>query len=287
MARNASFIKIHPKFDNFGNAGVNTNGMDLCYDRGIMYRSSSRLWLLPDLAMDTRLLQPQADHFANFQSPPLPRFMEDEALDQFAARAVEYWLTDREIVEHARSRFFLGGIGFGGLLALEMAFAFASRSHPPAGIFLIGSARSDVNLASRSRLRLAFLSKLPPALGRWRLASQFRKLARNESMNESQTRVLQDMARDVDWAMVRWQVHAMLHWKRSRAELESSRLAIHQLHGRGDRIFRVPTVEDATVLIHGKHLINLSLSGEVNRWLESVLRDDDLCQTHLRNSYAT
>jgi hypothetical protein len=257
---------------------------NLCYDRSIMYRSPSRLWLLPELGTDSRLLQPQASYFSSFQSPPLPNLQAEESLAQFAARAIDSWMTESSFAEPAKNRFFLGGVGFGGLLALEMAIAFASRSIRPAGVFLIGSARSHTFLSKRTRLGLKLLSRLPPSLGRWRLANRYRKLAMDESMSDSQTRILQEMVRDVDWGLVRWQIQAMLDWNRSRSDIESSHIPIHQLHGRGNRVFRVPVVEDATILIHGKHLINLSLSGEVNRWIESILRDDDLRHRHLRSS---
>jgi pimeloyl-ACP methyl ester carboxylesterase len=298
VAHDASPIAIRPKFDNFGYRwrekqriekkvrGLQVRSDYLCYDRDIMYRSPSRLWLLPDLGMDSRLFQPQAGYFSNFESPTLPRFSAEEALAPFAARSVDFWLADSEVAKHTQGRFFLGGVGFGGMLAMEMGLAFAARSIRPAGIFLIGSARFHTYIANRSRLRLTLLSRFSPMLGRWRLSNRFRKLATDESMNESQRRILQDMARDVDWELFRWQVHAMLNWQRSRSDFEASRIPIHQLHGRGDRVFRVPTVEDATILIHGKHLVNLSLSGEVNRWIESVLRDDDLRQAHPRESSA-
>ncbi len=251
-----------------------------------MYRSPSCLWLLPDLGMDARLFAPQAGHFLNFDSPSLPRLSADDELAQFATRSVDHWLSDGAIAEGSNRRFFLGGIGFGGLLALEMALVFASRSIRPAGVLLIGSARSRANIFNSSRFKLAMLARLPRALGRWRLGKTFRTLASNETMSDSQRRILQDMARDVDWPMFRWQVKVMLGWNRSRSEFESSHIPIHQLHGRGDRVFRVPSVEDATILIHGKHLINLSLSGEVNRWIESIFRDDDLKQGQQLSRFA-
>lgn len=247
-----------------------------------MYRSPSCLWLLPELGMDARLLAPQADYFSNFDSPSLPTPSADEALAAFAARSVDHWLADRVIAEAANRRFFLGGIGFGGLLALEMAFVFASRSIQPAGVLLIGSARSKSYIPSSSRFKLAMFSRLPGTFGRWRLAKAFRSRAACEKMNDLQRRILDNMADEIDWTLFRWQVKAMLRWNRSRSEFEASRIPIHQLHGRGDRFFRTPPVEDATILIQGKHLINLSLSGEVNRWLESILRDDELRQAQRR-----
>ncbi len=249
-----------------------------------MYRSPSSLWLLPELGMDSRLLSPQADYFPSFESPPLPRYSADEDLAQYASRCVDHWLSDKTIAERAKHRFFLGGIGFGGLLAQEMALAFVSRSIQPAGVLLIGSARSKTNISTTFRLKLALLVRLPASLGRHRLTGVYRKLASEEAMSDSHLRILQDMARDIDWAMFRWQVQAQAGWKRSRSEIESNRIPIYQLHGRGDRIFRIPAVEDATILIHGKHLINLSLPGEVNRWIESILRDDDLRQSQRRVS---
>ena len=238
-----------------------------------MFRSPRRLWLLPDFGMDSRQLAPQASYFSNFGTPPVLDHIGCSDLAQFAARTIDRWQTENEFDS---GKYFLGGVGFGGLLAIEMAIELNARSIAPAAVLLIGSSRSKANISRSYRFKLALLSQLPAVLGRGRIAETFRKQSVQESMNQTQSRILQDMARDIDWALFRWQVKAMLGWKRSRKEIEVSGIQIHQLHGRGDHNFRIPSVEDATILIHGQYLINLSLSGEVNRWIESILRDYDL-----------
>jgi pimeloyl-ACP methyl ester carboxylesterase len=187
---------------------------------------------------------------------------------------VDRWLFGKEV--DAQNRFFLGGIGFGGLLALETALQLQSRAMAPAGVLLIGSARSHTSIRSSYRFMQTLIGRLPAGIGRWRLARAQNKIASDESMSTIHRRLLQDMAQDFDWSLLRWQVRALAGWNRHRSEFESSRIPIYQIHGRGDRFYRIPPVEDATILIHGQHLINLSLSGEVNRWIESILRDNEL-----------
>ena len=241
-----------------------------------MYRSPTHLWLLPDLGTDSRLLAPQITYFSDVALPPSADYKTCATVADYAVRTADRWLSEKSSETPTNKSFFIGGIGFGGILALELARELASRSICPAGVLLVGSVRSKANIPSSLRLTLSLLGCLPVAMGRWRLTSMFQKIASSETMNPNQTRLLQEMAREADWPLVRWQSQAMIGWNRNRAEFEASGFPIFQLHGRGDRRFRVPSAEDATLLIHGKQLINLSLAAEVNRWIESILRDHDL-----------
>ncbi len=241
-----------------------------------MYRSPTRLWLLPDLGTDSRLLAPQSSYFSDVAVPPSAEYKTCATVEDYAVRLVDRWLSEKSDEAPKDKSFFIGGVGFGGILALELALELASRSICPAGVLLIGSVRSKANIPNLFRLKLRLLGRLPVAMGRWKLTSMFQKIASSEAMNPNQTRLLQEMAREADWPFVRWQSRALIGWNRSRAAFEASGFPIFQLHGRGDQRFRVPSVEDATLLIHGKQLINLSLAAEVNRWLESILRDHDL-----------
>lgn len=246
-----------------------------------MFRSNTRLWLLPDLGTDSRLLKPQADYFSNFGPPPLCEHVGCHDLADFAKRSVDQWLAKDSTERLSKHRFYLGGIGFGGILALEMAIELSKRSLAPAGVLLINSARTRSQIPYSLRLKLAMLGRLPAMVGRWRLRNFFSNSVSDESMQAMHLRLLQKMVDDLDWTLFRWQAHALLTWNRQRSDFNALDFPIHQVHGRGDRSFRVPSVDDATLLIHGKSHINLVLCDEVNRWIESILRDHDLRQANI------
>lgn len=262
-----------------GYLGVPSSSIQ-CYDLGMIFRSPTRLWLLPDLGMDSRLFKPQAGHFSNLEElPSLADHSGCESLSEFAVRSVNRWLSEESGKSPQAKTFFLGGVGFGGILALELALEFASRSIYPAGVLLIDSTRSQATIPISMRLKLEWLRRLPPTIAKWRLTKTFYKMTLSEGLSEANKKLLQDMVRDSDWKTFRWQVNSMLNWKRKRSEFEAGGFPIYQLHGRGARNFCRPPVEDATLLIHGQQLINLSLPAEVNRWIESILRDHDLRQS--------
>src|ERR1700712_4564404 len=72
-----------------------------------------RLILLPGLGIDERLFEPQRALRARIEVPAWLRFEVEETMEHYAQRMVE-------TIDQS-SPFFLGGVSFGGMLALEMA----------------------------------------------------------------------------------------------------------------------------------------------------------------------
>lgn len=65
-------------------------------------------------------------------------------------------------------------------------------------------------------------------------------------------------------------------WSRTHEEIAKSGLVIHQIHGRNDRIAVPPSIKEATLLMRGEHLLHLSHSGEVIRWIDAIVKDREL-----------
>ena len=161
-------------------------------------------------------------------------------------------------------------------MAIELAMAMLAIGVRPSGILLMGSARTSENLPRSYRWKLAWLRRLGPSIGKWQMVSRAGRLAHDEQLSDSDLGLLVRMAHDVDWSETRWWIQAIARWNRSRADIDAMGIPVHQIHGREDREFLPPSVQEATVLIRGRHLINLSLPAEVNRWIESIVRDHDL-----------
>ncbi len=117
---------------------------------------------------------------------------------------------------------------------------------------------------------------VPESLGRWHLKSAWKSLAAKESIPPEFARLMQDMANDVSWAKFLWQLQAVARWNRHRSDFDGKGFAVHQIHGMQDRLIKVPPVEDATLLLKEAHLIHMSATEQVNRWIESILRNADL-----------
>ena len=88
--------------------------------------SPPHLLLIPGLGVDGRLFLPQRSLDADILTPALPDPLEFESIGHYA------WRITRDI--EPRENLWIGGMSFGGMLALE-----AARYLKPRGVFLIAS----------------------------------------------------------------------------------------------------------------------------------------------------
>ena len=99
------------------------------YDRGIMYRSETSIIMLPGLGMDARMLQPQSSYFPNSYVLKLPPAKNAASLAAYASELVSEWPKQLPVLTvgpgHNGGKFFLAGVAFGGMLALEIALQVA------------------------------------------------------------------------------------------------------------------------------------------------------------------
>lgn len=240
-----------------------------------MFRSKTPLILLPGLGCDKRCYAPQSNYFQNTIHPVLPQEDLTDTLQTFAQKCVQKWVDGSEKVFDISKPFVLGGTGLGGMLALEVALEISKHVKPTA-VLLIGSARSKSYIPPSFRFQAKLANLAPEFLGRWQLKQMWKALAKKESISADHTRLMQEMARDVSWKSFLWQLKAIATWNRDRQDFESAGFPIHQIHGRLDRLLIVPAVEDATLLLNSQHLITLSAVDQVNRWIESIIRNIDL-----------
>ncbi|MEX2673619.1 MAG: alpha/beta hydrolase [Phycisphaeraceae bacterium] len=212
----------------------------------------SRLILLPGMGTRSPLLEPQRQAFPTLETPAWVPARLGESLADYAKRLLETIDTTPP--------FYLGGVSFGGMVALEMA-----RHCEPEAVLLIGSARSGQQVPRAIRTSARVGQRLPMwALAlrpRWLIAAHF---AWRERFNRHHRALLARAVRGADPELFRWTGGAIARW-----HFEHEIAApIHQIHGDKDWILQPPKPGPGIEFIAGgRHMINLTHPDLVNNFL--------------------
>lgn len=207
---------------------------------------ASKLILLPGMGADARLFAPQSPVFPQLQVatwiPPEPR----ESLAHYAERMVDHW--------HPSNADFLGGVSFGGVVALEMAALIQ-----PLTCFLIGSIRHPNELPATFRRLRSFtaLTSGIPALAKvagWILGRAFNTSHRSALMQLS----------DADGRFLQWATRALLDWCPS---MTVSQVNVLQLHGQRDWLIPAKKSRANIFVPDAGHLLTLTHPREVHEFL--------------------
>jgi pimeloyl-ACP methyl ester carboxylesterase len=216
------------------------------------------LILLPGMGADARLFAPQREVFPSLRVPDWIPARRGESLADYARR----WAG----TVTCNPPFFLGGVSFGGMVALE-----AARYLKPTGVFLIASCRSGRAVARR----VLALQRAGRVLPTW-LVARLRSpvagyIARVEKLGAAHRRLLRELATDAPVPFLRWAVSAIRRWSWEGAS-GGIGIPIHQIHGRADRIIPFVPGEIDHVIQDGGHLINLTHADDVNQFILARLR---------------
>ncbi|WP_373650010.1 alpha/beta fold hydrolase [Schlesneria sp. DSM 10557] len=201
------------------------------------------LILLPGLGGDSRMFRPQRVAFPDLIVPewiePLPR----EPLVEYAARLA------KEI--DPGKPCYIGGVSFGGVVALELATHLNARE-----CFLIGSIRSHQELPRRLAMfrPVSSLVMVPKWLAPFVLGcfgGYLPPLRRG---------VLHQL-NDAEGRFLRWAAQAILRWKPSKGV---ENLRVFQIHGDQDLIFPPQLTRADRVIAGAGHLVSMTHSAAVN-----------------------
>lgn len=227
----------------------------------------ARLILLPGLGADARLLGPQKAAFGH--AVETPDWLEpegDESLERYARRWAEA-LRD----ESDERPVFVGGVSFGGIVAMHMAEALR-----PEAVVLIASCRSSDDVPMRFEIAQRLGSFVPDATVGKLLPLLAIPFAVLDGLDSDHLKLLRSMAKDTDPALLQWAGRAVANWQFDLAhELPCP---VHRIHGARDWVIPYRgdgeghPGEPTEVLPHGKHLINLTLDRTVNGWLRGVVQ---------------
>jgi pimeloyl-ACP methyl ester carboxylesterase len=204
--------------------------------------------LLPGMAADERLFEPQRRSFPGLIVPPWIEPEPCEPLASYARRMAARLDASRPNV--------IGGVSFGGIVALEMAEHLGL-----AECVLISSIRAPAEMPWRLRVLRSLATFGPDRLGvtagwaaRWLAPSMPRATARR----------LGRLAAPQS-AFLRWACWAVLHWQPTPG---ARRTRVRQIHGSADRTFPIRYTHPNQIITGGGHLLTLTHPAEVNEFLE-------------------
>jgi pimeloyl-ACP methyl ester carboxylesterase len=216
-----------------------------------------RLVLFAGLGADERLFEPQRQLRARIE---VVRWIEPRPRESFA----DY---GRRIAETIRSPrpFYIGGVSLGGMIALEVA-----RHVNPLAVILISSCRSCAALPRWSRAGRVLVRAVPASLQKWanvRCPVALRALG---ACDASDRELILQMIRDTPATFLKWGLSEALLWPGA----DGISVPVYQIHGDNDRTIPCPPSGIDRVVPGGGHLINLTHSDDVNRFIEEVTADE-------------
>ncbi len=214
-----------------------------------------RLILLPGLGADTRLLEGQRSLPARVEIlawiDPLP----GESLAAYGLRM------SGQI--NSTEPFFLGGISFGGMVALEIA-----RHLKPRAVFLIASATSAAGV--RRSLRIASPIACSTPAGLMGIGRCVPGVARHlfGARKREEVALFHAMLSGTSNQFLQWAAGATAKWP----GVNDLGVPVKHVHGSCDRIIPVGNVNPDSVINGAGHLVNLTHATEVNalitRWMK-------------------
>ena len=214
-----------------------------------------RLLLLPGLGADGALFEPQRRAVPNLEVPPWLDPEPAEPLPDYAARMASRLQAGPDLV--------LGGVSFGGMVALEMA-----RLLRPRAVVLIASARSGAAIRPHMRTLGALWSRTPTALMRPpALVAPAVAWAFGATTPEGRA-MMRHFLETRDPAFVRWGLSALLRWRPA----EGPACPVFHVHGGADRLIPAARVAANRVVPGAGHLVNVTHAEEVNAFVKGVLR---------------
>ncbi len=247
-----------------------------------------RLILIPGLGANRLLFEPQRHHFDQDLFLPdwiAPIFTKvegkkpvPESLQDYSHRLAERWKETVLAKPEVRAAYWLGGVSFGGMIALEAASYLADEGLPPRGVFLIASARTSDAMPRGLRLGLKF-ARMIGEKGMARLRPWIAgRVVKREGLNELDERMFRRMAESVDLSLVLWGMSAMSGWSCDEASwkaTEAKGVRVHQIHGDKDWAIPLRRGHADKVIEGGRHLVNITHAEAVNEYVESRMRSDE------------
>jgi pimeloyl-ACP methyl ester carboxylesterase len=212
-----------------------------------------RLVLFTGIGIGPELYAPQRALPARVITPGWVDPVDHESLAEYARRMARVIEPDRP-----GDRLYLGGVSFGGMIALE-----AARVLRPSGVFLIGSCFSHRQLSPPVRMVGRLVPALPPTViaSSLRLAPlMFRLVGRP---NRAQRQILLDVVRHPNIRQIRWGGRAILNWEFA----DVPDFPVHSIHGDRDHIVPLSSVRPDVVVRGAGHIVNLTHPHVVNRFL--------------------
>jgi pimeloyl-ACP methyl ester carboxylesterase len=208
------------------------------------------LVLLPGMAADERLFGPQKRVFRGLIVPP---WIDPEPREPLASYARRMATSVKPF-----KPFVVGGVSFGGVVALEMADHLGLTE-----CVLISSIRSPAEMPWRLHVLRPLAS-----IGPERLGSTAGWAARFLAPMPGATAHRLGRLAVPQSAFLRWACWAVLQWQPT---LEARRVRVRHIHGSADRTFPICHTHPDQIINGGGHLLTLTHATEINEFLSYVI----------------
>ncbi len=213
-----------------------------------------KLYMIPGLGADKRMYAPQLRTFPHATVLEHIASSKGESIADYALRFVPFIDTMQPFV--------LLGTSLGGMVAVEL-----SRVLQPEKVILIASVKNRNELPYFIR-SLKYLPLHKPFSGDFykRFNSLFVSKLDN-GRHSSVTELIYQMTADASSDFIEWAIDAVIRWEPP----EDYRSDIFHLHGTKDLLFPYSRIKNAIPVMNGSHVMNLTMSAEVNRILYEIL----------------
>ncbi|MFT3786464.1 MAG: alpha/beta fold hydrolase [Tepidisphaeraceae bacterium] len=213
-----------------------------------------KLYLLPGLGGDSRLFVEQKRYFGDQLLCPdfIPPASHHESLRDYARR----WL-DRLV---PTPPYFIGGLSFGGMLAMEMA----QVAPTPEAVFLIASCRSCASIRRRFKVLLGVGGRMPVLALRGSIGAFGVGLRLLNDLKPEHRQIVHDLASHPNLPLLQWAGRAITDWRHD----GSCPAPVFQIHGQRDLVIPLKTGDPDAILTTGRHLIQFSHADIVNRYID-------------------
>lgn len=224
----------------------------------------ARIVLFPGLGADARMFNAQKAVLGDdLESPDWLMPCEGESFDGYAKR----WAEKLKPKAGDDRPLFLGGVSFGGMVAMQVALHLKPRA-----VILIGSCRSRHAKPKRWQVAKRVSDLIPDALfGRRMLAAGALWVSLLDRLDGPHRSLLMTMAADSELRRMRWSGKACADWTFDPADAPGFP-PMHQVHGRHDAIIPLHQGDPDQVIPDGRHIIHFSHPHTINRYLMDVIK---------------
>ena len=213
-----------------------------------------KIYLIPGLGADRRMYEPQLKLFPKAEVLEHMAPVRSETLTQYAARLAPS-------IDNS-SPFILIGTSLGGMISLEL-----TKYVKPEKVILIASVKGREELPAfiKSMRYLNFHRLIPPGI--YKHVNGLMAARLDSRRDSTVASLIRDMTLDASPQFIDWAINAVINWKPSFVLPEN---LVH-IHGSNDTLFPLKYIKQPIVIKNGSHVMNLTLSAEVNKALEKAV----------------
>lgn len=241
---------------------------------GAASRAPTRLILLPGLGADARLFGPQREAFGDqLLTPEWPSM--DDSPEPWSVAEIGRCLAEQLARDGSLdgAAFVLGGISFGGQVALEAARVLAAEGRMVSAVVLIASCRSHRAIPGSFKVFQKLGRYVPGPIARFLIGGPLASIfIASHRLTGENADAIRSMARGLDRPRLLRFARACARWTFDPdAFTRDTGVPIMQIHGENDRVIPLRPGDPDRVIERGPHLIHMTHSDEVNGYLRSVL----------------